>query len=59
MTLYIEYHEETFLYCGIATGENVHRDGPERSVARVEFKGTPEQREADFNALREALEGKS
>lgn len=57
MNLYIEAFDSEYAYCLLATGTNVYRDGPERTVARVEFKGTREQREADFKALRAALEG--
>lgn len=56
MNLYIESFGSDYAYCFIATGTNSYGDGPERTVARVIFTGTPEQREADFKALRAALE---
>ena len=57
MNLYIFGFESEYRDCQIATGTNEYRDGPERTVARVTFTGTPEQREATFKALQAALEG--
>lgn len=50
--LYIYAFSEDYSYCRIATGTNGFNDGPERTVAIVEFKGDAEQRRADFEALR-------
>ena len=57
MNLYIESFDSEYVDCYIATGTNVYGDGPERTVARVIFTGTPEQRQAAFKALQTALEG--
>lgn len=56
MSLFIELHETEYRYCLLATGRNSYGDGPERTVAEVTFKGSREEREADFKALRAALE---
>lgn len=56
MSLFIESFDSEYRDCLIATGTNVYRDGPERTVARIEFRGDAEQRKADFEALRAALE---
>lgn len=55
-TFYVFGFDSEYRDCVIATGTNSYRDGPERTVARIEFKGSREQREADFRALQAALE---
>lgn len=54
MTLFIEFCDSDYGYCRIAT--RIAGDGRVRTVALVTFTGTPGQREADFKALRDALE---